>query len=45
MFYAGAQYVTRGYSYRNFGYDDAVASVDEFMSRYGVPQDDIKKLN
>jgi 4-hydroxyphenylacetate 3-monooxygenase len=45
MFYAGASYVTRGYSYRNFGYENAVASVDEFMARYGVPQGEMKKLN
>ena len=38
MFYAGAPFVVRGvYAYHNFGYADAVASVEEFLSGYDVP--------
>jgi 4-hydroxyphenylacetate 3-monooxygenase len=37
MFYAGAPFVAKGYALRNFGYDDAAASVDEFLSGYGLP--------
>ncbi|WP_131739335.1 4-hydroxyphenylacetate 3-hydroxylase family protein [Actinomadura roseirufa] len=34
MFYAGAPFVAKGYAYRNFGYDDAIADVDAFLSGY-----------
>ncbi|MSO19759.1 MAG: 4-hydroxyphenylacetate 3-hydroxylase [Acidobacteria bacterium] len=37
MFYAGAPFISRGYAYRNYGYDEAVGSVDEFLSSYGLP--------
>jgi 4-hydroxyphenylacetate 3-monooxygenase len=36
MFYAGAPFVTRGYSFRNYGYEEAVAQVDEFLATYSV---------
>jgi 4-hydroxyphenylacetate 3-monooxygenase len=43
MFYAGAPFVSRGYAYRNYGYEEAVSSVDEFLASYGLPADAIAK--
>jgi 4-hydroxyphenylacetate 3-monooxygenase len=40
MFYAGAPYVTRGYAFRNYDYDNAVATVDGFLDSYGMPSPD-----
>lgn len=39
LFYAGAPYVAKGYAFRNYGYDEAVALVDSFLNSYGL--DDI----
>jgi 4-hydroxyphenylacetate 3-monooxygenase len=36
MFYAGAPFVAKGYAYRNYGFDDALASVDSFLSSYSL---------
>ena len=36
MFYAGAPFVARGYALRNYGYDEALASADEFLASYGL---------
>jgi 4-hydroxyphenylacetate 3-monooxygenase len=36
MFYAGAPFVTRGYAFRNYGYDEALAQVDDFLASYDV---------
>jgi 4-hydroxyphenylacetate 3-monooxygenase len=37
MFYAGAPFVVRGvYAFRNFRYDDALASVDAFLESYST---------
>ena len=36
MFYAGAPFVVRGYAYRNYGYDEVVREVDEFLSSYDL---------
>lgn len=37
LFYAGAPFVVRGaYTYRNFGYDELVESLDEFLGSYGI---------
>lgn len=36
MFYAGAPFVARNYSFRNYGYDEAVELVDTFMSGYNI---------
>ncbi len=36
MFYAGAPYVAKGYAYRNYRYDEAVALVDTFLETYGL---------
>jgi 4-hydroxyphenylacetate 3-monooxygenase len=33
MFYAGAPFVAKGYAFRNYGYDEALASVDAFLAR------------
>jgi 4-hydroxyphenylacetate 3-monooxygenase len=34
MFYAGAPHVSKGYAYRNYGYDEAVDLVDGFLRTY-----------
>ena len=34
MFYAGAPFVAKGYAYRNYGFEEPVAMVDEFMQSY-----------
>jgi 4-hydroxyphenylacetate 3-monooxygenase len=36
MFYAGAPFVTRGYAFRNYGYEEAVGQVENFLSTYSV---------
>ena len=36
LFYAGAPYVAKGYTFRNYGYDEAVSLVDSFLSSYGL---------
>jgi len=36
MFYAGAPFVAKGYSFRNFDYGSAVAAVNGFLSSYSV---------
>lgn len=36
MFYAGAPFVAKGYSFRNYGYDEAVELVDRCLSGYGL---------
>jgi 4-hydroxyphenylacetate 3-monooxygenase len=36
MFYAGAPFVAKGYAFRNYGYEQVVAEVDEFLSSYSV---------
>ncbi|MBB5957481.1 4-hydroxyphenylacetate 3-monooxygenase [Saccharothrix tamanrassetensis] len=34
MFYAGAPFVAKGYAFRNYGFEQAVASVDSFLGSY-----------
>ena len=34
MFYAGAQFVTRGHAYRTYDWSTATGMVDEIMERY-----------
>lgn len=34
MFYAGAPFVTRGYAFRNYGYDEPLDRVKAFLSSY-----------
>ncbi|AKA48310.1 4-hydroxyphenylacetate 3-hydroxylase [uncultured archaeon] len=34
MFYAGAPFVAKNYSFRNYGYDEPVEMVDSFMHNY-----------
>jgi 4-hydroxyphenylacetate 3-monooxygenase len=36
MFYAGAPFVAKGYAFRNYGYDEALRSAQEFLSGYGI---------
>ncbi len=37
LFYAGAPFVARGYAYRNYGYGEAIALVEQFLSSYEPP--------
>lgn len=39
MFYAGAPFVAKNYAFRNYGYDEAVACVEEFLSSYRLDED------
>lgn len=36
MFHAGAPYVVKGYAFRNYGYAESLALVDEFLAGYDV---------
>lgn len=36
IFYAGAPFVAKGYAYRNYGYEDAVRQVEDFLATYGL---------
>ncbi|MBI3972589.1 MAG: 4-hydroxyphenylacetate 3-hydroxylase [Chloroflexi bacterium] len=36
MFYAGAPYVSKGYAYRNYGYEEATGLVDSFLRTYDL---------
>jgi 4-hydroxyphenylacetate 3-monooxygenase len=36
MFYAGAPFVARGYAYRNYAFDEALAAVQSFLSGYSL---------
>jgi 4-hydroxyphenylacetate 3-monooxygenase len=38
MFYAGAPFVARGYAFRNYRYEEAVADVDAFLAGYGADE-------
>jgi 4-hydroxyphenylacetate 3-monooxygenase len=37
MFYAGAQFVTKGHSFRTYDWDRATGMVDDMLSRYDMP--------
>ena len=37
MFYAGAQFVTRGHSYRTYDWDRAAGMAERLMSTYQIP--------
>ncbi|WP_026678459.1 4-hydroxyphenylacetate 3-hydroxylase family protein [Fictibacillus gelatini] len=39
MFYAGAPFVAKGFSYRNYGYEEAVALADKCLDSYGLPEE------
>jgi 4-hydroxyphenylacetate 3-monooxygenase len=41
MFYAGAPYVAKGYSFRNYRYEEAVALVDAFLQSYGLEDEGV----
>lgn len=36
MFYAGAPYIAKGYSWRNYGFDEVTNLVDTFMASYDL---------
>lgn len=36
IFYAGAPFVTRGYAFRNYGYEEALGQVEDFLASYDV---------
>jgi 4-hydroxyphenylacetate 3-monooxygenase len=36
MFYAGAPFVAKGYAYRNYGYDEPLEMVREFLEGYDL---------
>lgn len=44
MFYNGAPYVAKGYAFRNYGYEEAVAMVDTFMASYGAEVSDRQQV-
>ncbi|MFC3342531.1 4-hydroxyphenylacetate 3-hydroxylase family protein [Paenibacillus abyssi] len=37
MFYNGAPFVVKGYSFRNYGYGEPVNMVERFLASYGLP--------
>jgi 4-hydroxyphenylacetate 3-monooxygenase len=37
MFYAGAQFVTRGHMFRTYDWDNATGLLDDLLGRYGLP--------
>lgn len=39
MFYAGAPFIVRGYSYRNYGYDAVANRVENFLASYTIEGD------
>ncbi|MEH7252554.1 4-hydroxyphenylacetate 3-hydroxylase N-terminal domain-containing protein [Neobacillus niacini] len=41
MFYAGAPFVAKGYAYRNYGYDEAVALAENCLNSYSIPEDSL----
>lgn len=43
MFYNGAPFVVKGYSFRNYGYGEPVAIVDRFLASYGLPGNETAK--
>lgn len=38
MFYAGAPFVVKGYSFRNYGFEEPLADVEAFLASYDVDQ-------
>jgi 4-hydroxyphenylacetate 3-monooxygenase len=36
LFYAGAPFVVKNYAFRNYGFEDPLADVDEFLASYGA---------
>ena len=39
MLYAGAPFVAKGYAFRNYGYEGALRSAEQFLNSYGLPSD------
>jgi 4-hydroxyphenylacetate 3-monooxygenase len=44
MFYAGAPYVTKSYSFKNYDYDEAVSLVDAFLQTYHLDPAEVGSL-
>jgi 4-hydroxyphenylacetate 3-monooxygenase len=42
MFYAGAEFVVKGHSYRSYDWDKAMATVDRLLAGYDL-NDELKK--
>ncbi|PLT29840.1 4-hydroxyphenylacetate 3-hydroxylase family protein [Peribacillus deserti] len=38
LFYNGAPFVTKGYAFRNYRYEEVVQLVDQFLESYQIPQ-------
>jgi 4-hydroxyphenylacetate 3-monooxygenase len=38
LFYAGAPYVAKGYSYRYYGYEEPVELVESFLKTYSLAE-------
>lgn len=36
MFYAGAPFISKGYAYRNYGYNQPIADVETFLASYHI---------
>ena len=45
MFYTGAPFIAKGYAFRSYRYDEAVALVDRFMAACGMPSDNDEAKN
>ena len=43
MFYAGAQFVTKGHSFRTFDWENATSMVDDFLAGYDL-EDELHKV-
>ncbi len=43
MFYAGAQFVTRGHMYRTYPWDDATGMVDELLASYDLKDSIVRR--
>ncbi|WP_078429836.1 4-hydroxyphenylacetate 3-hydroxylase family protein [Alkalihalobacterium alkalinitrilicum] len=43
LFYGGAPFVVKGYAYRNYGFNEAEALVDNCLQSYGLPVAELNK--
>lgn len=39
LFYNGAPFVVKGYAFRNYGYDEPIQMVDDFLKTYSMPKE------
>ena len=44
LFYNGAPHVVKGYTFRNYGYDEPLDLVNKFMDSYGLPENSHRQL-